>query len=681
MNSKWLRSTHRLIYPTAFLVAFLLATAACGNSDTPEDSKPSIGRSPSSAAKTAGSTSPTARPGSTTTGETSREPLQPTASNLRPESVGQDSSPSAGASDTVGYASPTPDPTPSPTPGPTPGERDRAALIAFYQATNGDNWQLNRRWLSDEPLDQWQGVTTNQEGAVTGLSLPNNRLTGELPPEFGHLLSLTELDLSENKLSGELPSEFDNLLSLTKLDLSENQLTACIPVRLYYEGKLPGTYDKESLPFGSKEPTITACPEPDRENLSAVFRAMKRKQHPGPIGTWPGVRVDKSGHVKTLKLSLTGERPAVVPELARLSKLQVLSLSDASGEELPPELGTLSNLRHLSITDSDLTGEIPPELGNLSNLTQLSLVSNQLSGEIPAELAKLSKLVSLKLSDTQLSGEIPAELGQLSNLRYALLWGNSLSGCIPSNWPVSVYRSLPLCSAASGRISQQQADQEFRALAALLEDVRGESHWERGATENWLSDKPLGEWKGVRTDDNGYVVGLFLDQTLQGTLPAELGDLTYLRTLSLWPVHESSTLTGGIPQELGNLSHLINLTIVRSNTVGSIPKELGNLSNLKVLSLSSNQLTGEIPKELGNLSNLQVLRLSVNQLTGEIPRELGNLTELQHLNLRVNQLDAEIPLEVWDLPKLEYLYLNLSGCIPAKLKHRLLEAHPTMRFC
>lgn len=666
MNGKWFHSAPRFICSTAVLAAFLFATVACGSSDAPEDSETSVGGSPSSASVTAGSTrtqeprlsgkqstpSPTARPESSTTRGASREPLQPTASKPGSESVSQDSSSSADASVPVAPASPAPDPTPSPTPAPPPGERDRAALVTFYEATNGDNWKLNRRWLSDEPLDQWQGVTTDKEGAVTQLLLPDNRLTGEFPPEFGNLLSLVELDLSGNQLSG------------------------CIPVRLYYEGQLGGYRSQVN-----NEP-IKACAEPDRENLVAVFKAMGKEELPGAIGTWPGVSVDQSGYVKTLDLFPSGRLPEptpVVPELGRLSKLQALRLRGSG--ELPPELGSLSNLKYLSIRYGGLTGEIPPELGNLSNLTYLSLSSNDLSGEIPSELAKLRNLAILSLSGNQLSGEIPAELGQLSSLIFANV--DNVSGCIPSNWPLN-RGSLPVCSAASGRISQQQADQEFRALAALFEDLGG-SEWARGLRENWLSDKPLGEWVGVWTDDKGYVVSLFLYGELKGTLPPELGDFTYLRTLDI--NNHRGSLTGGIPKELGNLSHLSYLRITGMKEGGSIPVELSNLSNLRALILSGNQLTGEIPQELGTLSHLRRLRLAGNQLGGTVPRELGNLSELQHLDLSGNQLTGEIPQEVWDLPKLNELALEGThdyGCAPTKLKDQLYTVHRTnlsLRFC
>ena len=44
---------------------------------------------------------------------------------------------------------------------------DRAALIAFYNATDGPNWIHKNNWLSNALLNQWHGVTTDGNGRVT----------------------------------------------------------------------------------------------------------------------------------------------------------------------------------------------------------------------------------------------------------------------------------------------------------------------------------------------------------------------------------------------------------------------------------------------------------------------------------------------------------------------------------
>nr|TKW37922.1 hypothetical protein SEVIR_1G080900v2 [Setaria viridis] len=64
------------------------------------------------------------------------------------------------------------------------------------------------------------------------LFLGNNKLTGTIPKEIGHLKSLAELNLSFNYLSGEIPQQLCSLKNLQVLDLSSNYLTGEIPLAL-----------------------------------------------------------------------------------------------------------------------------------------------------------------------------------------------------------------------------------------------------------------------------------------------------------------------------------------------------------------------------------------------------------------------------------------------------------------
>ena len=69
-------------------------------------------------------------------------------------------------------------------------------------------------------------------GNLTNLSklyLYNNQLTGEIPPEIGNLTNLTGLLLYDNQLTGTIPTEIGNLTNLEVLYLSDNQLTGEIP--------------------------------------------------------------------------------------------------------------------------------------------------------------------------------------------------------------------------------------------------------------------------------------------------------------------------------------------------------------------------------------------------------------------------------------------------------------------
>ena len=115
---------------------------------------------------------------------------------------------------------------------PSSKEMERAALVTLYHSAGGPNWTNNANWLSDQPVGRWHGVTTNHNGRVVGLSLPDNQLTGAIPSELGDLTNLTRLDLSDNRLTGPIPAWMGALANLRELHLRGNQFTGMIPTEL-----------------------------------------------------------------------------------------------------------------------------------------------------------------------------------------------------------------------------------------------------------------------------------------------------------------------------------------------------------------------------------------------------------------------------------------------------------------
>ncbi len=313
---------------------------------------------------------------------------------------------------------------------------DRDALVALYNATDGPNWVINTNWLSDLPLREWYGVSTDANGRVielnlythdgkdrssysgriTGnglrgriprelgrlsnldhLRLPRNQLSGEIPHELGGLSRLRVLDINDNRLSGDIPPELGDLSNLQTLNLDINRLSGNIPPELGGLAKLDSVWIKYNLLSGEIPPELGGL-----SNLESL---------------------DLRNNL------LSGNIP---PELGDLSSLRDLYLTyNQLGGEMPAELGDLSNLRILYLNANQLSGDIPPELGGLSNLETLDLGNNRLSGEIPPELGGLPSLRDLDLDYNQLSGNIPPELGGLSHLESLYLAGNRFSGCVP----------------------------------------------------------------------------------------------------------------------------------------------------------------------------------------------------------------------------------------------------------
>jgi Leucine-rich repeat (LRR) protein len=181
-------------------------------------------------------------------------------------------------------------------------------------------------------------------------------------------------------------------------------------------------------------------------------------------------------------------------------------------------------------------------------------------------------------------------------------------------------------------------------------------------TDNRLDGPIPGELGNLDT-----LVTLDLDDNqITGTIPISLSLMDTLENLRL----NTNQLEGTIPPELGNMASLQRLLLNNNQLTGTIPVSLSLLADLTTLKLSNNQLTGSIPPELGDLSELHNLILSHNQLTGTIPVELGNLGALYSLELEYNELDGTIPPELGDLSELRNLYLyhnNITGTLPTEL--------------
>ncbi|MER2598997.1 MAG: leucine-rich repeat domain-containing protein [Caldilineales bacterium] len=204
---------------------------------------------------------------------------------------------------------------------------------------------------------------------------------------------------------------------------------------------------------------------------------------------------------------------------------------------------------------------------------------------------------------------------------------------------------------------------ECQALEALYTATNGAQWKERSG---WTLTTTPCSWYGVSCQA-GHVSALILDDNnLTGTLPIQLGNLTYLRTLTL----PRNLIGGALPTTLGNLIALQTLDISENQLTGALPTQLGSLAALQTLNLSNNQLSGSIPGQLANLSHLQELNLSTNQLSGSIPAALGTIGTLQKLHLNTNLLTGSIPAQLGNLTALHQLVLadnNLSGAIPAGL--------------
>ena len=518
------------------------------------------------------------------------------------------------------------------------------------------------------------------------LSLGANNLSGPIPPDLANLAQLRSLDLWGNALTGPIPSDLANLAQLRTLELSENALSGPIPSELANLGQLRTLRLYDNNLAGPIPPELG-----DLVSLK-VFNLYSNKLE-GPIPAELGNLVN----LDWLELSVNNLSGPIPQSFLQLDKLQTFYIGGneslcvpgisafvewLEGIERRDESGTLCNESDRKVlaslferaggsgwTNADgwVGGPALDEwhgvrADSLGRVAALDLERNGLSGRLPLDLGSLAQMTELRIGgNTALSGPLPLSLVALS-LRALHYEGTGV--CAPSQARFQEWLNAIPSHEGTGAACVPLADREI--LEAVYETLGG-SDWTN--SDNWLTDRPLGDWYGVEVDDQGRVITLRLHYNgISGWIPRELGSLKHLVWLSL--AGSPSGLAGAIPAELGDLANLRLLDLFATNIGGTIPAELGNLANLEWLDLAENNLEGAIPAELGHLRNLRSLKLIGNHLAGTVPVQLGVLFELRELSLSGNELTGPIPAQFGNLSHLQVLSLSrngLSGPLPAGL--------------
>lgn len=105
-------------------------------------------------------------------------------------------------------------------------EAEREALMDFYNATGGDNWDDNTNWGSDKPVSEWYGVSVDGMGCVTELIFYGNNLVcaDDLPASMASLKKLRTLILLEGDYQ-KIPEVIRNIGSLEYFIISGGAYT------------------------------------------------------------------------------------------------------------------------------------------------------------------------------------------------------------------------------------------------------------------------------------------------------------------------------------------------------------------------------------------------------------------------------------------------------------------------
>ncbi|KAF8675585.1 hypothetical protein HU200_047654 [Digitaria exilis] len=448
------------------------------------------------------------------------------------------------------------------------------------------------------------------------LALAGNNFTGEIPDDLSLLCrTLVELDFSSNNLTGGLPASFTGCRSLELLDLGSNQLSGDFVVTVI--SKI-SSLRVLRLPFNNITgtnplPTLAAeCPLLEvidlgsnvldgeiMPDLCASLPSLRKLILPNNYltGTVPP-SLSNCSNLESIDLSFNLLQGQIPPEVLLLPKLidLVMWANNLSGE-IPDKLCSNSTtLETLVINYNSFTGGIPPSITRCVNLIWVSLAGNNLNGSVPQGFSNLQKLAILQLHKNSLSGPVPAELGSCSNLIWLDLNSNNFSGAIPPE--LAAQAGLITGGIVSGKqfaFLRNEAGNICPGAGVLFEflDIRPERLAQFPPAVQSCAFTRIYTGMTVYTfNKNGSMIFLDLSyNSLTGTIPASLGNMTYLKVLNLG----HNDLTGAIPDAFTGLKMIGSLDLSHNHLTGGIPQGFGLLNFLDDFDVSNNNLTGEIP--------------------------------------------------------------------------------------
>lgn len=255
-----------------------------------------------------------------------------------------------------------------------PTQAEYNALMDFYQATDGANWVQNSGWSTANPnvvqdVSGFFGVTTNANGNVVGIFLPQNEVTGEIPESIGDLVYLEQLYLFSNNLYRYIPQSIGNLINLKGLYLNSSRI-----------------------------------------NWSTI---------PESIGNLT--------NLEYLALHSNYLEGSIPSSIGNLTKLKELSLHFTKLEgNIPSSIGNLHDLQSLQLMGANLTGPIPASFSNLTELYQFRIHDNELSGPVPDYFCSFPNLEILSLYNNQFTGTLPTCI-YTSGINHVYLSNNNFS--------------------------------------------------------------------------------------------------------------------------------------------------------------------------------------------------------------------------------------------------------------
>ncbi|XP_047327823.1 probable LRR receptor-like serine/threonine-protein kinase At1g12460 [Impatiens glandulifera] len=426
-------------------------------------------------------------------------------------------------------------------------DEEKEILLQFKGNISNDPMNILRSWHpTQHPCLNYTGVICNSEGNVVKIVLWNTSLGGVLSPALSGLKFLRVLSLYKNGFTGNIPSQYGEIITLRNFNLSTNSLSGSIPDFL---GNLPNIrfLDLSKNDFSG-------------EISPAIFRSCSRTMyislsHNNLTGSIPE-SISNCINLIGIDFSYNNLKGTFPSQLCNLENLSFLSLRNnlLSGTVEQHQISLCRSLQLLDLGSNMLSDLAPLAMIGLDNLTLFNISNNQFTGDISVVGTCGQSLKILDASRNQLNGEIPSSIKNCISLKYLDLSYNSLSGSIPTGF--SDLKSLSAIKLGNNSLDGI-IPSELGSIE-LLQILDLHNLKLTGDIPNNLSNCR-------------YLLQLDLSgNALEGGIPENLNNIPYLEILDL---HENR-LTGSIPTNLGNQSNIKYLNLSYNHLSGFVPSGL-----------------------------------------------------------------------------------------------------------
>ena len=316
------------------------------------------------------------------------------------------------------------------------------------------------------------------------------------------------------------------------------------------------------------------------------------------------------------KVNLLGD------SLRKLRNIERFLLKIPRNSSVPEWFKDLNYIKELIFSESYLTS-IPEDIKDFTGLRILNLAGNRIN-MVPEWLLTLNDLKELILNERIQTIElIPTNMDVLRNLDQK---GIKISD---PTFTLHFQFNLPLDQIAIVNKISWHEEGLNRVIPSKLDSI----------DEPWRD--PGGFGVKVRIFD-GKIIHLAVNDTDLVNLPEDLGNLQYLKYISL-----------------------------TKNKIETIPSSISEIKTLKELLLSGNKLS-VLPESFVNLTSLEKLDLSNNQFK-EIPTQIWALKELTQLTLNGNPLNSEENTIIQKVPDLIRDYLRKKATIRIFISHAVID--------